>query len=213
VTLFVATAFPNEPDSLLWWDQMYHAIIKTAQISVETPFGNLPLQHPWERVKVFKQTREYVKSLPHTEAMEWVTTFCNQLGIVAVSGNSILDWDALRQLASEGVTLAPHSHTHPMMNRITDETIRAEVKQSWAVLAREIGREILPVFAYPSGQVDTKVVQLLRDEGIRIAFTTQRGINNLKRSNPLLLKRINVGKTTPLSVLDAQLLSWVSYLN
>jgi peptidoglycan/xylan/chitin deacetylase (PgdA/CDA1 family) len=108
--------------------------------------------------------------------------------------------------------LGAHTQTHPLLNRISLEEVRAEAVGSLRDLEREIGAA-LPVFAYPSGGVTDEIVRLLEREGFALAFTTEPGINDLGQAHPLRLRRINVGQRTNLTVLRAQLLPWTIYLN
>jgi hypothetical protein len=79
-------------------------------------------------------------------------------------------------------------------------------------LKNEIG-VALPIFAYPGGECNDGVVSMLDREGFSLAFTTKRGINNIRYMNPLRIQRINVGGRTSLPVLRAQLLSWTVHFN
>ena len=76
----------------------------------------------------------------------------------------------------------------------------------------EIG-SALPIFAYPSGGLSDEVVRQLAREGFALAFATLPGINDLRKADPLQLRRINVGTRTNLTVLRARLLPWTLYLN
>lgn len=205
VILFVPSAYPDNPTRQLWWDQLHNALINTTETQVETPIGEFSLEDAGQGLLAYKQLREYVKSLPHSEALPWVQSFCEKLGVPSLPENSILGWEALQKLADEGVTMAAHTQTHPMMNRIDSEQARQEATNSRTDLDEKFGTTV-PVFAYPSGQVSDEAVQVLREEGFQLAFTTERGINNLKNANPLLLKRINVGQSTTLPMLRTQLL-------
>ncbi|MCI0712814.1 MAG: polysaccharide deacetylase family protein, partial [Chloroflexi bacterium] len=113
LTLFVATGYPDNPQHHLWWDQLYHAITTTKCRQAETLDGILTLTTTSERVAAFKRLRNYVKSLPHHEAMARVNSLSEQLGVSPLPDNDILSWNALRALAQDGVTLAPHTRTHP----------------------------------------------------------------------------------------------------
>jgi hypothetical protein len=97
------------------------------------------------------------------------------------------------------------------MNRISPHQAQAEAADSLADLAQQVG-PVPPVFAYPSGGFDPGAVEALRAAGIELAFTTGRGINNLRTADPLLLRRINIGRHTSPALLRAQLLPWVRYL-
>jgi peptidoglycan/xylan/chitin deacetylase (PgdA/CDA1 family) len=211
ITLFVPTGFPDHPERTFWWDRLQQAVRNTRQTQLVTPMGQLALTTPGECSRAFKQLRGYVKTLPHSEAMAWVDQVATELG-TPQGEHHVMSWHKLRQLAAEGVTLGAHTQTHPMMNRISLEEMRTEAVGSRRDLEREIG-PVLPIFAYPSGGFNDAVVRVLKDEGFVFAFTTVRGLNDMQTADPLRLRRINVGRLAPLSILRAQLLSATRYFN
>ena len=212
VTLFVPTAFPDRPARLFWWDRLQATVTQTTRRdSLDTEIGRLPLATAPQRLQTYKRLRDHVKSLPHPVAMAWIEQICTTLGEAPVH-NDVLGWEALRQLAREGVTLGVHTQTHPLMNRITPEQMRAEAAGALQDLQREIGT-VLPVFAYPSGGFNADAIKVLDQLGFVAAFTTLRGVNDLNKAQRLCLHRINVGQRTSLAVLRAQLLSWSVHLN
>ena len=202
-TVFVPTAYPDDPARRFWWDRVY-AAVQAAREPLGTPFGQLALTTPADRRAAVGRLFTYVKSLPHVEAMAWVEQFCGQ----APTGEpAVLGWDALRTLAAEGVTLAAHTQTHPLMTRISPEEARREAAASRRDLEREIG-PVLPVFAYPSGACDDAVARELQREGFRLAFTTLSGTNEWPTADGMQLRRYNVGPKTNLGILRARLLPW-----
>jgi peptidoglycan/xylan/chitin deacetylase (PgdA/CDA1 family) len=210
VTLFVPTAFPGHPEKIFWWDRVHYAIFENENLSeLNTDFGSLSLKTDVDRKHAFDRIREMVKSLPHEEAMGWVDKICNELSALP-RRNNVLGWDDLRCLAKEGVTIGAHTRSHPMMDRISIEVADEEIEGSLTDLRREIGAA-LPIFAYPGGHVNEGIEDRLRRKGIVAAFSTNRGINDLKRVNWMRLNRINVGPRTTLPVLRTQLLPWSSY--
>ncbi|MGH2523764.1 MAG: polysaccharide deacetylase family protein, partial [Anaerolineales bacterium] len=178
---------------------------------LSTPVGQLPLSTAAERMEAFKQLRDYVKTRPHREAMAWVEEICGELGAEPAEHN-VLGWEALRQLAREGVTLGAHTRTHPLVNRISIDEVRDEALGSLEDLRREVG-QVPPIFAYPSGGFNDDVVRALGRAGFALAFTTAVGLNDLGRAHRLLLRRVNVGQRTNLAVLRARLLPWAVHLN
>jgi peptidoglycan/xylan/chitin deacetylase (PgdA/CDA1 family) len=210
VTLFVATGYPDHPERVFWWDRLHAAVCGPNRSSQNGPNRNAHADCG-ERRHEFRRLKTWVKSLPHDRAMACVDRIC------AANGNSparnhVLGWQALRRLAREGVTLAAHSQTHPLMNRMSPDAARREAAGSLRDIEREIGMA-LPVFAYPGGGYDESVVAALRAERFDLAFTTARGINNLRDADPLRLRRINVGARTTQPVFGAQLLPWLVHLN
>ncbi|VAX41608.1 hypothetical protein MNBD_PLANCTO02-1133 [hydrothermal vent metagenome] len=212
VTLFVPTAFPDQPQHVFWWDRLYAALThanNSAEITIENHC--YLLNTPQAINFSFKKIRNVIKSLPHQQAMLEIDRICVELNSPTVS-NSVLGWDELRQLAKEGVTLAPHTQTHPLLNRLDLETAMKESTGSLNDLRREIG-EALPVIAYPAGGVNNRVAERLCNEGFKLAFTTRRGLNNLDRADRFQLRRINVGKGTSLPIFRTQLLRQFRWFN
>lgn len=203
--LFVPTAFPGQPDRAFWWDRLYRAFARARGEQVlPSAAGRLRLRTPAERERSFRRVRDRVKQLPHREAMELVGRVCRALDPSPEEG-AVLGWNELRALASEGVALCAHTRTHPLLDRIGPDEVRAEVEGSLADLRREIGT-VQPALAYPGGHYDRTALRVVRELGIEAAFTTHRGLNDLRSADPLQLRRVPVGRKTSEAVLRAQLL-------
>ena len=203
--LFVPTAFPGQPGRAFWWDRLYRAFAcARREDSLPSAAGMLRLRTPAERERSFKRVRDRVKELPHREAMELVARVCSALE-PSPSAGAVLDWDELRALASEGVALCAHTRTHPLLDRIGPDEVRAEVAGSLADLRREVGA-VQPVLAYPGGHYDRTALRVVRELGIEVAFTTHRGLNDLRSVDPLQLRRVPVGQRTTDALLRTQLL-------
>jgi peptidoglycan/xylan/chitin deacetylase (PgdA/CDA1 family) len=212
VTLFVPTAFPDHPERTFWWEQLYQAIHRTARRDrLDTPLGQFSLATPTQREQAYGQLRQQVALLPYGEAIRRIDQICNELEVPPAK-SSVLGWAALRQLAREGVTLGAHTQTHPLMNRISLDEVRAEATGSLRDLEREIG-PVPPIFAYPGGGFNDKVVKVLEEEGFVLAFTTVRGANDLRVADPLRLRRNNIGVRATLNVLQTRLLQSSVYFN
>lgn len=206
-TLFVPTAYPGEPGRRFWWDRLSHALRTTVRPSIEVDGASYSLDDEAARLTAFRRLRALIKATPHAAAMGLVDRWCETLGLPdAPSG--ILAWSALRSLAAEGVTMAPHTRTHPLLTRVDGKDLAAEIDGSRAELQREIGASP-PVFAYPSGDHDEAVVEAARGLGLELAFSTQRGLVDLRRADPLRLPRINVGAGTSRAALRLQLIRGV----
>jgi hypothetical protein len=153
-----------------------------------------------------------VKTIPHAEAMAHVDEVCARLGNRPVGQESVLSWDQLRQLASEGVTLGAHTQTHPIMTRISLAQVRQEINGSQQDLKREVGN-VLPIFCYPGGSHDEVLVRILKEEGFVMAFTALDGHNDLRSADLLRLRRTNISRRTSLPFFRLRLLHLVTYLD
>ncbi len=212
VTLFVPTAFPDQPERVFWWDRLYAAISNASDnAEVFSGSSSFSLKTEQDKKASFKKVRNLIKSLPHEQAMQEVERICDELNAPAVE-NNVLGWDELKELATQGVTLAPHTQTHPLLNRIDARQTVEEATGSLNDLRREIG-ETLPIIAYPAGGVSDSVAETLRQNGFKLAFTTTRGINNLNTADLLQLRRINIGQRTTLPIFRTQLVQEFRWLN
>lgn len=208
VTLFVPTAFSGDPSRSFWWDRLYHALQLTARSRVvgDEAFGDLSLQGPGERALAYRFLTRRIKSLEHGVAMDLIERITDQLE-VPPAPSPVLDWSRLRQLAAEGVTLASHSRTHPLLTRTTASQLSDELEGSMSDLEREIG-EALPALAYPNGSHSPQVLAAARRAKLLIGFTVVRGVNDLGGMDWLRLRRIHIGARSSLPVIRAQLMTY-----
>jgi peptidoglycan/xylan/chitin deacetylase (PgdA/CDA1 family) len=212
VTLFVPTAYPGRPTRRFWWDRLHRAFARPRLPShLDIAGRQWPLQSADERRRALRALRRTVKAMPHGPAMALVERIVRDLDADDDVPSGCLDWRTLRSLAREGVTLASHTRTHAMLDRLSADDARAEVIGSLDDLGREVG-PAPPVLAYPSGQVSPAVRGAVAAAGIEIAFTTRRGVNHVGRSDWLALRRINVGARSTDAVIRAQLLPRVGGL-
>jgi peptidoglycan/xylan/chitin deacetylase (PgdA/CDA1 family) len=209
VVLFVPTGYPDAPERAFWWERLHAAIGSSSRAAIDGPDGPLPVGTVAERQAAYRRLRTWLKGLPHEDMLLRVDDLVGALGDAgkaeAAPHGRVLTWDELRRLRAEGVALAPHTRTHPLLSRVPRETCDAEIAGSRDELARMTGSE-LPIFAYPSGATSPDAVDAVRDAGIEVAFTTRRGVNDLRSANWLALRRINVSVRTPSAVVRAQTL-------
>ena len=207
VMLFVPTAYPDRPGRSFWWDRLYHMVRATPRRApVPTPVGTLPLASPDDRATTHQALLEWVKATPHAEAMAALDTLAERLETDEQPG-VVMGWEELRSLAADGVDLAPHTRTHPMLDRVPLAEAQEEVRGSVRDLERETGASP-PAFAFPAGGLSDELVAWLPEAGIEVAFATARGTNDMRSPDWLRLRRINVGRRSPLPVVRAQMLSW-----
>jgi peptidoglycan/xylan/chitin deacetylase (PgdA/CDA1 family) len=77
----------------------------------------------------------------------------------------MMNWNDIRQLQSAGFTIGSHSHTHPMLASLENESeIRDELEQSKQIINKELGKAPL-VISYPIGSYDQRVMKVAADCG------------------------------------------------
>jgi peptidoglycan/xylan/chitin deacetylase (PgdA/CDA1 family) len=211
-TLFVPTGYPDRSEREFWWDRLHRAVRGAdARAAVEVAGKRLPLTSAPRRAEAIRALSAHVSTLSPEAAAVEIDRVCSDLGSAPARGR-VLGWESLRRLASEGLHVAPHSRSHALMSRMPVEEAVEEAAGALRDLEREIG-PVPPCLAYPGGAWSPELPPRLARAGFRVAFTTRRGVNVLPPTDPLLLRRINVGRTTSEALLRAQLLPWMKAAN
>jgi peptidoglycan/xylan/chitin deacetylase (PgdA/CDA1 family) len=217
-TLFVATAFTDDPRRRFWWDRLWAAVAQAEPATVQTAVGQLPVGQEAATTSV-PRIRSWLKDLDHDQVLQEVDRLVERLAVGAPEDArapepTVLRWDELRELAVDGVTLAPHTRDHPILDRVALDRAVEEITASQADLERETGSlaPVPPVLAYPSGSAGDSAVEAARRAGMRLAMTTKRGGNDLRRTDPLRFRRINVGGRSSVPLIRAQL-AWAGSLD
>ena len=105
-----------------------------------------------------------------------VTLFVNTSSVRNNSRNN-LNWDQIRKLKEEGVTIGAHSHTHDHLVELSIDKIRQELEISNKIFLNEIN-EIPSLFAYPYGETDLRIIELLEEYKYKVAFGQHSGVIN-----------------------------------
>ena len=212
-TVFVATAFPADPERAFWWDRVYRALIGTPRRAWELPpLGLLRFRDKAERTESIRRLQNHIVTLPHSEGMRLVDAICAEAGARDAAPASVLSWQELREAGAHGVTVAAHTRTHPILTNVPLEQARAEIAGSLVDVERETGAAA-PAFCYPNGNENEAVVRAVREAGVAVAFTTSNGHNDLARAHPLRLSRQNIYRNSSLPVFRARLSAMGGYLD
>lgn len=76
----------------------------------------------------------------------------------------MLGWGQLAEAASAGVEIAAHSISHPQLDRLPADRLRAELASGKKILEDGLGRPV-PGLAYPFGYSDANVRLVAKDAG------------------------------------------------
>lgn len=198
--VFVATG-PIGSAETLWPDRLWLAIARTAVTEIDLTsvgLGIRSLDATRSRGRVYAAAVQRLKDLDDARRIEVLDEILGALGHRGGADGGpfrMLSWDQARAMSSDGlVTLYPHSVTHPILARCSDEKVDREITESCAVVERETGCTPT-IFAYPNGRTqdfDARARQVLRARGVRWALSTTSGFAS-RHSDPLALPRLAVG--------------------
>lgn len=115
----------------------------------------------------------------------------------------MLSWPQLREIASAGVEIGAHSHTHADLDVVGPENARDEIARSRDTLAQQLGHAPR-TFAYPFGHYDRRVRALVEQEGYAGACAVRHAMSH-SGDDPFAMARILVTRETGVEDLDALL--------
>jgi peptidoglycan/xylan/chitin deacetylase (PgdA/CDA1 family) len=120
----------------------------------------------------------------------YVGTTARWLRSCGESDRPVLSWQALRDVVTEGVEVAAHSHSHPQMDRIPGPAVVDEVRRCKALLEDRLG-EPVHGFAYPFGYWNRRVRAAVAVAGFRYACAVDE-YTSAPSDNLLALPRLTV---------------------
>tara|TARA_B100000700_G_scaffold220314_1_gene242513 strand:+ start:211 stop:1131 length:921 start_codon:yes stop_codon:yes gene_type:complete len=120
-----------------------------------------------------------------------VTLFVNT-STIHKNNKNYLNWDQIRELKTEGVSIGAHSHSHYHMSDLTIEEVRNEIEISNNIFLKELG-EIPSLFAFPYGETNDKIINLLKEYKFKVAFGQHSGVIN-ETSNFYYLPRFSLNE-------------------
>jgi peptidoglycan/xylan/chitin deacetylase (PgdA/CDA1 family)/glycosyltransferase involved in cell wall biosynthesis len=102
----------------------------------------------------------------------------------------LLNGGELRKLAERGVEIGAHSRTHRQLTRLSTDELIGEVAGSASDL-ESFGLDRPRFFAYPYGEYNQRVQQVVQESGLQAAFTVD---SNLVRpgQNPYQIPRVEI---------------------
>ena len=117
----------------------------------------------------------YEKGWPRFKEAGFPITLFVATGPIDRNLRGYMDWDQLRELQAQGVTIGSQTRTHPHMHRISAEAVRDELSSSNERFIAELG--LRPdLFAYPYGEYSLAVAEAVKEAGFIAAFGQNSGI-------------------------------------
>ena len=120
-----------------------------------------------------------------------VTLFVNT-STIHKNNKNYLNWDQIRELVNEGVSIGAHSHSHYHMADLSFDEVRDEIEISNNIFLKELG-SIPPLFAFPYGEANEEIINLLKEYKFKVAFGQHSGVIN-ETSNLYYLPRFSLNE-------------------
>jgi len=177
-TFFVATGYLG--DGAMFNDIVIEGVRAAAGESIDLGFlglGRLPIRTDAERFQTLQAIIGALKYLPSEERMqkaERVAELCR----LAAPPRLMTDADGVRRLAAAGMEIGAHTHTHPILMRLTPAEAEQDIARGRDELKSILGHAP-QLFAYPNGRLgkdySAEHVAIVERLGFDAAFTTNPG--------------------------------------
>jgi peptidoglycan/xylan/chitin deacetylase (PgdA/CDA1 family) len=184
VTTFVTTGF-LDGNLWFWWDQVEYVFEHAARSSVRVPIGDTLFDRQWEndeqRTRAQAEFTARCNRVLEGEKMAAIARLARETGVEIPRDPpphcAPMTWDDVRACEDMGMTFGPHSVTHPLLSRITQDAADHEITESWARVRAEV-RSPVPIFCYPNGEWEDfgdREIAVLRRLGFVGAVATAPG--------------------------------------
>ncbi len=166
VTLF-ATVDPIEKGEGFWWSYISKAFEK----------------------KLIHQNVQTLKMMPNAIRRK---TVMHTKKLIPIQREAITISELKEISKDKAIGIGSHTLSHPILTRCSDELAKQEISASKKVLENWINQPITS-FAYPNGNYTQREINLLKENGYQIAFSTkQQYLESHARINPYAIPRFDV---------------------
>ncbi len=213
VTIFLAAGFIGTSEKI-WVSHVAELFLHTPQKNLVTSgvLGekNYSLRSMKEKRFAYDQILQKLKDMNIDQRNHWLNFLEEQLGKYVRAEPLMLNWNQVREMVKNGVSVGAHSCTHPILTSISLEAARQEIGKSKAIIERELG---IPIrhFAFPNGRpqdFSEALRQFCKEIGFDSVSTCSYGHNGTAE-DLWSLKRI--GSEIPISLFAINILRAFQY--
>lgn len=147
-----------------------------------------------------------VKEWPNQKRVEYLSSLQESNTQSQPSARQLSSAEVL-EMHKSGMSIANHSHSHPMFNQCSTAEIQEEIETSKSILDT-LGLES-KIFAYPNGNYSINAENILLQNSVKVAFLFDHKINTGK-IHPMRISRLVVDDSTSLWKLKFILSGWHS---
>ncbi len=132
----------------------------------------------------------YSNAYPPLKARGFSALFFVPSGLIGEQ--EVINSSQILEMAEAGMVFGSHSLTHAYLPSLEYQQLRTEVIESREALSELLNQEIKSI-AYPIGGFNEDTLDLVREAGYEVAFTTNRGFyKDWRNDQPYAVRRVKV---------------------
>jgi peptidoglycan/xylan/chitin deacetylase (PgdA/CDA1 family) len=185
-----------------WWDLIAYLIKRTDKPRVAWRGKSFDLPREREAaIRYFHKAMQLEKREVTEGLVGEVAEQCAvEIPKSEVMGPEMMSWDELRSVASDGITVGSHTHSHRVLATLTSEEQREELSRSKAFIEEKLGGPIRSI-AYPVGgyaHFTDETRRIAKECGYDLAYSFCTGVNRFGEIAPFDVKRIGPALSIPM---------------
>jgi len=191
-TDFIGTGKP------FYWDLIAYCFHHTKLEKVELPYlGSQGLVDESTRTAVMHAWIGILKKIGESEKLKIVEQLPEMMNVRVPDDtfkNIMMSWSNAREMSENGIEIAGHTVSHPILTRVSLEEASRELINCKRHIEDQINKRVLS-FAYPNGQpadFNEELIKRVQQAGFEVAFTLlpgpMRNADVLK--NPFSIRRV-----------------------
>lgn len=197
-TFFITTSLVGS-SVIPWWDDIAWHIKQLAgqsfKLSIWPDNITLPANIDAE---VIRRVLNRIKSFPKKIDLQLqeLKVLTKKEIPAELSNNLFVQWEHLKELEQNGVSIGAHSHTHRILSSLNKEDLIYELTESKRLLEAYLNKPIESL-SYPVGGESTyhnSMFKLLDDIGYKVGFTFRRMVSRKMKNNNYELGRLSIDR-------------------
>lgn len=164
----------------------------------------------WDEIQYYtndKKQVEQAKRMPNHERLTYLKALRSKSNLPPLIYRQ-LTLHELKVMELNGIAIGNHSHTHPMLDKVSALEMEYEVSTSLEYLKNN-GFQYYDIFAYPNGNYNGESESILSSLHTRLAFLFNHKPHT-SFDSPLRISRLSVNDSTPLWKFKLILNGWHS---
>jgi len=218
--IFLMTSRMENTTLRPWWDTCAYAFHHTSKNDVTLPLiGDVVWTSSAERRSYREQFITALKNVPEKDKQRYLIALHKALEVQKAQDAKPLfvNWDQVRELVADGIACQPHTVTHPILTRISDEQVKQELQGSRDKIVAETDQTI-QAFAYPNGSTKdyhSVAINTLKELDYVAAFTLTAGpVPYLEaKQHPYEIKRVYLGRRDSMDIFKLKVMGLDALVN
>jgi peptidoglycan/xylan/chitin deacetylase (PgdA/CDA1 family) len=191
-TIFLATEHINT-GKLFWWDTVKYMINHTSLTQISLPeIGVYSLRSLSSKRKSRSDIIDKLKLLSEEEKNKTIEKLEYMSGVdipVQIGRKLVLSWENIKEMSRGGVSFGAHTVNHPILTKIPLIQARYEISQSKKDIEENLQKNV-STFSYPDGELNSELVNLVKNSGFSCAVSVLPCKLINRRDNVYALSRI-----------------------